>query len=124
MSQEVLMAVIGIVSSSFSSLLTFLFTKKKYSVEVDGQIIQNQRDEIAKLKEMLEVYNLEVNNNKKMMKEYMDRVEENMLEIHKLRTTVQELLALSCVVPVCSKRKLVDIKKAEQLIGISNEDRE
>lgn len=121
MSQEVLMALIGIVSSSFSSLLTFLFTKKKYSAEVDGQVIQNQRDEIAKLKEMLEVYNLEVNNNKKMMKEYMDRVEESMLEIHKLRAAVQELLATSCVVPVCKKRKLVDVKKAEQLIGISDE---
>lgn len=120
MSQEVLIALIGIASSSFSSLLTFLFTKKKYSVEVDSQIIKNQRDEISKLKEMLEVYNLEVNNNRKMVKEYMERVEESMLEIHKLRTAVQELLAVSCVVPVCKKRKMVDSKKAEHLIGINN----
>jgi capsular polysaccharide biosynthesis protein len=38
---EIIIAIIGVLGTTLSGVLTFIFTKKKYRAEVDDTVIQN-----------------------------------------------------------------------------------
>jgi len=41
MNTEIVIALIGIIATGFSSVLTYILTKRKYNAEVDKQVIEN-----------------------------------------------------------------------------------
>ncbi len=52
MGSEVIMALVGLLCSTLSSLITFVLTKRKYNVEVDSQQIQNMEAAFNTYKKM------------------------------------------------------------------------
>ena len=54
MAQEVIMALVALLCSTISSIVTFFLTKRKYNVEVDSQQIQNMKDSFEAYKLMME----------------------------------------------------------------------
>lgn len=52
MGSEVVMALVGLLCSTLSSLITFVLTKRKYNVEVDSQQIQNMESAFNTYKKM------------------------------------------------------------------------
>lgn len=54
MASEIVMALVGVVCGGLSSLITFIFTKRKYNAEVDSQQIQNMKDSFDVYKQMME----------------------------------------------------------------------
>lgn len=43
MATEIVMALVGVICTAISSVITFLLTKKKYGAEVESQQIENMR---------------------------------------------------------------------------------
>lgn len=110
MSTELLIGLVGIASSSISSFITWALAKKKYDAEVDSAEIQNLKDSLDFYKHVLE-------ENEKLLKSYIKKVDENIIEIHKLRNVIQELLSLSCVDAMCKKRKLISMEELKKMLG-------
>ena len=54
MTTEIIMALVGLFCTTASSVVTFILTKKKYSVEVESQQIQNIKDSFDVYKDMME----------------------------------------------------------------------
>lgn len=54
MISEIIMALVGLVCGGLSSLITFIFTKRKYNAEVDSQQIQNMKESFEVYKQMME----------------------------------------------------------------------
>ena len=54
MAQEVIMALVTLLCSTISGIVTFILTKRKYNVEVDSQQIQNMKDSFEAYKLMME----------------------------------------------------------------------
>lgn len=52
MANEIIMAVVGLLCTLVSSIVTFVLTRKKYNTEVDSQQIQNMRESFEVYKEM------------------------------------------------------------------------
>lgn len=54
MASEIIMALVGVVCSAISSVITFLLTRKKYNTEVDSQQIENMEKSFDAYKKMME----------------------------------------------------------------------
>ena len=52
MGSEIVMALVGLLCTTLSSLVTFILTKRKYNVEVDSQQIQNMEAAFNTYKKM------------------------------------------------------------------------
>lgn len=53
MGTEIVMAIVGVICTGLSSLVTFLLTKRKYTVEVDSQQIKNVEDSFELYKKIM-----------------------------------------------------------------------
>lgn len=94
----VITAIIGIITSFTSAWVSWFFTRKKYSAEVDDNLIHN-------MKESLDFYQTLSNDNKDRL-DYMikrnDELEEEMKDLRKLVTT---LMNYTCVKLACRLRE-------------------
>lgn len=108
MSNELLIGLIGVVSTFISGFTSWFFTRKKYNSEVDNTVINN-------LKEAVNTYKLICDDNKRTIEEYIkgkDQLEE---EIRDLRKQVNELMMSICYDLTCSARqKLPRMPKKEE----------
>ena len=77
--ETILTTVVSLVSSCFTGLVTFLFTRKKYNSEVKSNDIQNMQS-------TLQFYIDIVEDNKKRVDEYQKELESCRKEILELRT--------------------------------------
>lgn len=98
-STEIIVGLIGILSTVVSSFITFLLTKKKYNAEVDASVIQN-------LKESLEFYKKLSDDNKNRLDDILKRNEQLEEEVKELRKQVLSLMASICYDATCTARKL------------------
>ena len=94
----IITAAIGIVTSFTSSWVSWFFTRKKYSAEVDETIIHN-------MKESLEFYKTLSNDNKDRLDSMIKRNEELEEEMKDLRRQVNTLMNYMCVDLTCQLRK-------------------
>lgn len=115
MDTEISVALVGILSSVISSVVSWFLAKRKYNAEVDSDEIQNLKDSLDFYKDVLE-------ENQRVLKTYIKKVDDSMLEIHSLRKGVQELLAVSCIDTLCKARKLVGEDDAKKLLRIKDEE--
>lgn len=111
MNTEILIAMIGVITTLMSSGVTYLFTKKKYNSEVDSNEIQNLRNS-------LDFYEEIVKDNVNRLDQYIKLAESNQKEVYRLKGIVNMLLNNSCLDINCTKRVFY---KKQQIDEILNE---
>lgn len=107
MTNELLIALIGIASTFIGSWASWFFTRKKYNSEVDNTVISNLQEAVNTYKIICDDLrkNLEttLQNNATIM-EKNDKLED---EIRDLRKQVNELTMSICYDLTCSARQKV-----------------
>lgn len=81
---ELITALISVLASTVTGLVTFLFTRRKYLAEVSST-------EIANLRESLKIYIDLVDDNKKRIDLYQAEIERCNKEVFALRTENRDL---------------------------------
>ena len=109
----IITAGIGIVVTFCSSLVTWIFSRKKYNAEVDSNTIQN-------LSSSIEVYKIIVSDLEKKIDSYIQVSEENRLEVIRLKGIVYRLINKICLDHKCSVRKIYTKQEVEEIMGIIN----
>lgn len=99
--------LIAVIPSTLSAFLAYFLAKRKYNAEVDASEIQN-------LKDSLEFYKHVVEDNQKQLEKYLKIAEANRDEILRLRESIDKLLAQSCTVSPCKKRKKITSEEAKE----------
>ena len=97
MSSEIIIGLIGIVSTTLSSWITWFLTRKKYNTEVDQNLIQN-------MKESLDFYRQLSDDNKSRLEEVLKRNDELEQEVKKLRDQVFIIMNQICLNSQCQVR--------------------
>lgn len=98
MENEIIIAIIGIISTVVSGWVSWFFTRKKYNVEIDNNIISNMR-------ESLEFYKQLSDDNKQRLDEVLKRNDALEIEIKELRKQVSELMLMTCKDLTCKLRQ-------------------
>lgn len=98
MENEIIIAVVGIISTVVSGWVSWFFTRKKYNVEIDNNIISNMR-------ESLEFYKQLSDDNKQRLDEVLKRNDALDVEIKELRKQVSELMLMTCKDLTCKLRQ-------------------
>ena len=98
MENEIIIAIIGIISTVASGWVSWFFTRKKYNVEIDNNIISNMR-------ESLEFYKQLSDDNKQRLDEVLKRNDALEIEIKELRKQVSELMLMTCKDLTCKLRQ-------------------
>lgn len=99
MENEIIIAIIGIISTVVSGWVSWFFTRKKYNVEIDNNIILNMR-------ESLEFYKQLSDDNKQRLDEVLKRNDALEAEIKELRKQVSELMLMTCKDLTCKLRQI------------------
>lgn len=94
----IITAAIGVVTSFTSAWISWFFTRKKYSAEVDETVIHN-------MKESLEFYQKLSDDNKNRLDSMIRRNEELEEEMKDLRRQVSTLMNYMCIDLTCQLRK-------------------
>lgn len=97
MGSELLIAIIGIISTIVGSWASYFFTRRKYNSEVDNNVIEN-------MKQSLEFYTKLSDDNKARLDEALKRNELLEQEIRELRSQVTDLAMSICYDLSCSAR--------------------
>ena len=110
MSDSVIMALIGIISSIVSAFTSWVFAKRKYRVQVDSSEIDN-------LKKSLEFYEKIVSDNNKKLDFYIKLAEDNRVEVYRLRGVVHKILISACLDGTCVNRKFYSDEQVREILG-------
>nr|DAU83993.1 MAG TPA: hypothetical protein [Crassvirales sp.] len=110
MSDSVLIALIGVVSTVTSSFVGWLLAKRKYKVSVDSNEIDN-------LRKSLEFYEKIVTDNNKKLDFYIKLAEDNRVEVYRLRGVVHKILVSSCLDGTCVKRVFYTDEQVREILG-------
>lgn len=94
----IITAAIGVVTSFTSAWISWFFTRKKYSAEVDETVIHN-------MKESLEFYQKLSDDNKNRLDSMIRRNDELEEEMKDLRRQVSTLMNYMCIDLTCQLRK-------------------
>lgn len=112
MTEGFLLAIVGILASVITSVVTFLLTKRKYRVEVHGGEIENKGHQIENNRKDLAFYIDLVDDNKRKLDELQNenkefRIENRELqkEIAEIRSVVFSMLQQICTDMMCQNRK-------------------
>lgn len=112
---------VGMVTTFMSGWASWFFARRKYNSEVDSNEIEN-------LKKSLEFYEAIVRDNNKKLQFYVDLVENNRIEVYRLKGVIQRLLNNSCLDNGCIKRKFYTEKQIKDIlegaIPLSKEDKD
>lgn len=98
MSTEIIIALIGILSTIISSWVSWFLTRRKYNSEVDNNLIKNMQDS-------LEFYKKLSDDNKSRLNEVLKRNENLEEEVKELRQQVMGLMTSICTDLSCQIRK-------------------
>lgn len=94
----IITAIIGVATSFTSAWVSWFFTRKKYSAEVDQNVIDN-------MAESLEFYKKLSDDNRVRLENLIRRNNELEKEVNELRGQVFKLMVNICYETNCSKRK-------------------
>ena len=104
----IITAIIGVVTSFTSAWISWFFTRKKYSTEVDENIIHNMNESLKFYKELSD-------DNKRRLDLMISRNESLEEEMRDLRKQVNTLMNYMCVDLTCQLRK-----KNLNLVNVQN----
>lgn len=97
-SEVIVTAILGIITSFVSAWVSWFFTRKKYSAEVDENIIHN-------MNESLEFYKKLSDDNRSRLDLMIKRNESLEEELKELRKQVNTLMTYTCINMACQMRK-------------------
>ena len=106
----VIAAIFSIVSSTLSSITTWLLAKKKYNTEVRS----NELDNLVK---SLEFYKSIVKDHHKKLNYYIDLSEKTILQLTKVQNIVRTLLNNSCLSYSCLNRESYSEEQIKDILG-------
>lgn len=110
----IITALIGIVTTFSSSLITWIFSRRKYNAEVDNKTLQN-------LSGSVEVYNRITQDLEKKIDSYIELSEQNRLEVIRLKGIVYRLINKICTDGTCTNRQPYTTEEVEEIMGILKE---
>lgn len=111
----IITACIGIVTTFFSSLITRIFTKKKYNAEVDTTTIEN-------IKASLEVYQRMVKDLGRKLDIYGKIIDKNKGDLIRLKNVVIKMMGKICTVESCKNRCPYTDSEVEDLLRVLDFD--
>lgn len=97
MTEEIVLALVGIGEVVITAIITFRLTKRKYNSEVDNNVINN-------MKESLDFYRKLSDDNKKRLDEVLQKNDKLELEIDDLRKQLFLLMSQICTRMMCQER--------------------
>lgn len=107
MDNTLITALVGVICSGLTGLITFLFTKKKYNTEVESQQIKNVNDAFALYQKTMEE---SINSQKKTFEDKIDLLqkENNQLreQVSQLQMQMIDILGTICLDTTCKLRKV------------------
>lgn len=98
---EIIIALIGVLSTVTSSIVTFALAKKKYNAEVDNQVIDN-------LKESLSFYMKLCDDNSKRLDEYCEEDRILRKQVGEMKMQLIRIMGYVCYNTTCKLRTLED----------------
>ena len=101
MTTDVIIALIGVLSTITGSWTSWFFARKKYNSEVDNNLIEN-------MQKSLEFYKKLSDDNKERLDEVLKRNEDLETQVSQLRNQVFSLMQTMCIDMTCEYRKQVD----------------
>lgn len=113
MTAEVIIALIGVLSTITGSWTSWFFARRKYNSEVDNNVIEN-------MQKSLEFYKQLSDDNKARLDEVLERNKELETQVNQLRNQVFGLMQSICFDMTCEYRKQVK-PKGKPLKGSRNE---
>lgn len=96
-------AIAGVIGTVGGSWGSYIFTKKKYNVEVDSA-------KIANLEHIIDIQNAHIENLSKRLDTVLKRNEQLEKQIVDLRRTVYNLMSSMCKDFTCSHRRIDDLE--------------
>lgn len=108
-------AAIGIITTFSSSLITRIFTKKKYNAEVDSSTLEN-------IKASLEVYQNMVKDLGRKLDIYGKIIDKNKGDLLRLKNVVIKMMGKICTVESCKSRCPYTDTEIEDLLRILDFD--
>ena len=102
---------VGVLTSTISSLVTWLLAKKKYNAEVDNNVIQNMQQSLQFYKELSD-------DTKERLAEVLEKnqkLEDDVAELRKqmLNLTIKICLDLSCKHRILENKEDFDVRYKE-----------
>lgn len=107
-------AVIGVVTSGLTGLITWLFSRKKYYTEVDHNNIENMENS-------LEFYEKLSNSNNKILSDILERSEKLAESNLKLLIEVQNLKAQVDILVKILQTEIGDVDLSKYGIKVNND---
>lgn len=98
MSSEILISIIGFVTTISSSTLSWTLAKRKYHAEVDNSLIAN-------MKESLDFYKAITTDNKERLDNMLERTDRLERENAELKGKILDLMGSICLDLSCQLRK-------------------
>ena len=111
----IITACIGIVTTFFSSLITRIFTKRKYNAEVDTTTIEN-------IKASLKVYQDMVRDLGRKLDIYGKIIDKNKGDLIRLKNVVIKMMGKICTVESCKNRCPYTDAEIEDLLKVLDFD--
>lgn len=111
----IITACIGIVTTFFSSLITRVFTKRKYNAEVDTTTIEN-------IKASLKVYQDMVRDLGRKLDIYGKIIDKNKGDLIRLKNVVIKMMGKICTVESCKNRCPYTDTEIEDLLRVLDFD--
>lgn len=99
MNTEIVIALVGILSTVVSSMVTFTLTKKKYNAEVDSKMIEN-------MQHALDFYKTVSEDNNKKLEEYKKECDGLRMQVMDLQAQLIKMSVSLCYNATCTARKL------------------
>jgi hypothetical protein len=115
--QVIVTGVVGLITTITSGWVSWLFAKKKYNAEVDGNVIEN-------MQKSLDFYIKLSDDSKERLEEALKRSDALEEEITKLRDQVSELMFnicydMSCKLRNKNSKRIKEQKKTKSKITIN-----
>lgn len=111
MSGVVLTAIIGVVTSFCSSLITWIFTKRKYNAEVDTVNLSN-------IESAIEIYKAMVLDLGKKLDVYGKIIDKNKADLIRVKNVVVRMMGKICTVESCKNRCPYSSEETEALLKL------
>ena len=108
MSEVIITALIGVVTTFSGSLVTWIFARRKYNSEVDNNLIENMQS-------AFEFYKKLSDDNRERLEEVLKRNESLEGEVKELRNQVFSMMGNICLNLTCASRV------RDKQIKVSNE---
>lgn len=105
MDNTILLALIGIFEMVLTSLVTFLFTRRKYKNEVKEGEIHNDGYKIDNDEKKFNLYIKMINENEKRIDRLQKENDDLSLQIAEMRSVVFGMLQQVCTDMMCQNRK-------------------